>query len=325
MTEQIRWGILSTANIGRARVIPAIHESDNGVVSAVASRDLARAQEFAQTNNIPTAYGSYEELIADPNIDAIYIPTPNSEHAEWSMKCADAGKPTLCEKPLASDGNEAQRMVDHFAEAGVKFAEAFMYRFHPQTVRVKEMIMDGAIGDIKTMNATFTFKVRDEGNVRLSKSLAGGSLMDVGCYCVNVMRHMIDDEPYRVEAIGIVGDETGVDETLTGVLAFPGGILAHFDSSLRAYRTHCYDIRGTEGRIRVDSAFVPNPDEETIIQYWHGDDYEQIKIAPANHYRLMVEDFADAILNDRPPRFSAQDGVENMRVIDRMLSSVTRS
>lgn len=325
MAEQIRWGILSTANIGRSRVIPAIHAASNGVVSAVASRDLARAQTFAQENNIPTAYGTYEELLADPNIDAIYIPTPNSEHAEWSMKCADAGKPTLCEKPLASDGNEAQRMVDHFADAGVLFAEAFMYRFHPRTVRVKQMIDEGAIGDVKTINATFTFSLRDEANVRLSKSLAGGSLMDVGCYCVNVMRHMVGDEPYRVEAIGVVGDESGVDESLTGTLAFPGGVLGHFDSSLRTYRTHMYDIRGTEGRIRVEDAFVPSEEDETVINYWHGDDYDHITIPPANHYQLMVEDFADALINNRPPRFPAQDGVENMRVIDRLLGSMARN
>ena len=325
MAEQIRWGILSTANIGRSRVIPAIHASNNGIVSAVASRDLARAQDFAQANDIPTAYGTYEALIADPNIDAIYIPTPNSEHAEWSLKCADAGKPTLCEKPLASDGNEAQRMVDRFSDAGVTFAEAFMYRFHPRTVRVKQMVDDGAIGEIKAINAAFTFTVRNEANVRLNKSLAGGSLMDVGCYCVNVLRHMTGHEPYRVEAIAVMGDESGVDESLTGILAFSGGVLGHFDCGLRTYRAHRYDIRGTNGRIRVNDAFVPDADQTTTIDYWHGDDYEEITIPPANHYQLMVEDFADALLNDRAPRFDPQDGVENMRVIDRLLSSVMRS
>ena len=324
MTKNIRWGILSTANIARGKVIPAIHASHNGMVAAVASRTQERAETFAADNDIPTAYGSYQALINDPAIDAIYIPTPNSEHADWAIRCAEAGKPTLCEKPLASDALESQTMCDTFSEHKIPFAEAFMYRFHPQTERVKQMIDDGAIGDLKTMNATFTFTVRSETNVRLSHDLAGGALMDVGCYCVNVMRHLTGVEPYRVHALADVGTDSQVDETLTGVLAFPDGVMGHFDCGLRAYRTHTYDIRGTTGRIRVDEGFVMPDDRATTIHYWHGDAYEQISIPPANSYQLMVEDFADAILNQRPPRFPAQDGVQNMQVIGHLLASTNR-
>lgn len=321
MTDRIRWGILSTANIGRARVIPAIQQSDNGDVVAVASRTAERARTFADQLNIPTAYGSYEELIADPNVDAIYIPVPNSEHAEWSIRCAEAGKPTLCEKPLASNADEAQQIVDEFKSRSLLFAEAFMYRFHPQTQRVKQMIDDGAVGTVHIINAAFTFALRDENNIRLSKELEGGSLMDVGCYCVNAMRHMTGEEPETGQAVAHFGEQTGVDEWLAGTLKFPSNITGHFDSGLRSQRTHMYDIRGSAGRILVEQAFTVPDDQPSTIRYWHGDAYDEIEIPATNHYRLMVEDFADALINNRPPRFDPQDAVENMRVIDMLLAS----
>ncbi len=319
MPDKIRWGILSTANIGRKRVIPAMQQTRNGIVAAVASRSLEKAEAFAASTGIPTAYGSYEELLNDPNIDAIYNPLPNSEHAAWSIACAEAGKPTLCEKPLASDASEAQRMVDAFTERGILFAEAFMYRFHPQTVHVKEMIDSGAVGQVTAMQSTFTFPITSEGNIRMSKALAGGSLMDVGCYCVNVMRLMTGEEPETIEAQARVGMYNDVDESLAGILVFPSGVIGHFDSGLRAYRTHTYEIRGTEGRIQVDSGFAMEPDEQPVVRHWRGDSYQEIVIPAANHYTLMAEDFADALLNNRPPRFPGQDGVENMRVIDELL------
>jgi predicted dehydrogenase len=321
MAGKIRWGILSTANIGRKRVIPALHQTRNGVVAAVASRNSEKAQAFAAANGIPQAYGSYEELLADPNIDAIYNPLPNSEHAAWSIACAEAGKATLCEKPLASDAAAAQRMVDAFTGRGVLFAEAFMYRFHPQTVHVREMLESGAVGRVTAIQSTFTFPITSEGNIRLDKSLAGGSLMDVGCYCLNVMRLMIGEEPVDVAARTQIGATSGVEEAIAGVLVFPSGVIGHFDSGLRAYRAHNYEIRGTEGRIQVDSGFAMEPDEQPVIRHWRGDTYQEIVIPAANHYTLMAEDFADALLNNRPPRFPGQDGVENMRVIDRLLAA----
>lgn len=320
MNTQIRWGILSTANIGRARVVPAMQKSSNGRVAAVASRALEKAQKYAQELNIPTAYGSYEELLADPNIDAIYIPLPNSEHAAWSIRCAEAGKPVLCEKPLAADAAEAQKMVDTFAAKQILFAEAFMYRFHPQTQRVKEMITNGAIGDVQVMDATFTFPVQNEDDVRLQKTLAGGALMDVGCYCVNVMRFMFGEEPIEAKAIARFRD---VDERLVGILGFPSGGIGHFNCSLRTHLTHRYEIRGSQGRIVVDEAFSLRPDQSLTLHHWQDDQHHTITIDPANHYQLMVEDFADALLNKRPPRFSAEDGVRNLQVTDWLLLSAT--
>lgn len=321
MPEKIRWGIISTANIGLKRVIPAIQASRNGEVVAVASRSLEKAQDFAAQTGIPRAYGSYEELIADPEIDAIYNPLPNSEHAAWSIRCAEAGKPTLCEKPLASNADEAQTMVDAFAERGVLFAEAFMYRFHPQTQQVLKMVTAGAVGTVTAIQATFCFPVADEDDIRLSKPLAGGALMDVGCYCVNVIRLMTGEEPEWVHAAARFGERSQVDEALAGVMRFPSGVIAHFDCGLRSFRTHTYEIRGTRGRIHVGEAFVMEAGAGTIIRHWQGTRYDEIDIAPANHYTLMAEDFADALLNGRPPRYAPQDAVANMRVIDRLLAA----
>ncbi len=325
MPTKIRWGILSTANIGRGRVIPAFKLAKNGEVTAVASRDLGKAKTFAADLGIPIAYGSYEELINDPNIDAIYNPLPNSLHAEWSIKCAEAGKPVLCEKPLASDAEEAQKMVDAFTSRGILFAEGFMYRFHPLADKVKQMVESGAVGRLSTMNATFTFSIRSEDNIRLSKELAGGSLMDVGCYCINLMRLMTGEEPVSGKAIANRGERSGVDEQLVGLLQFPSGALGHFDCGVRQQWVHTYELRGSEGRILVEKGFTVQPHEEAIIRHWRGDQYEDIKLLPVNHYTLMAEDFADALLNNRPPRFSPQDGVNNMRVIDMLLKDARAS
>jgi len=325
MTETIRWGILSTANIGAKRVIPAIQRSNNGVVAAVASRNLEKAQTFAATHQIPAAYGSYEDLLADENIDAIYIPLPNNLHAEWAIQCAEAGKPTLCEKPLAINADQAQGMVDTFKERGVLFAEAFMYRFHPQNQRVRQMIEQGAIGDVLMMSATFSFAIREgnEDNIRLQKDLAGGALMDVGCYCINSMRFIIGENPVRGVAYADFGAVHDVDERITALLEFPGGAMGHLDASLRAQHAHTYEVRGTKGRIQLPQSYVPeySTGKPVTIHYWQGSSYESIEIPATDQYQLMVEDFADALLQGRPPRFDPQDAVENMRVIDMLLQS----
>ncbi|MBL8119986.1 MAG: Gfo/Idh/MocA family oxidoreductase [Anaerolineae bacterium] len=324
MTRKIRWGVLSTAGIGKRRVIPAMQLTTNGEVAAVASRNLERARTFADELGIPKAYGSYEELIHDPEIDAIYNPLPNSEHAHWSILCAEAGKPVLCEKPLASDADEAQRMVDAFTSRGVLFAEGFMYRFHPLAAKVKALVESGGIGTFNTISATFSFTIRDEANIRLSSNLAGGALMDVGCYCLNVMRFMTGEEPVKAKALAYFGAESGVDERLVGLLQFPSGVLGHFDCGLRQQQTHTYELRGTGGRLVVEKGFTVQPLEEPIIRWWKGEAYEEIKLPAVNHYTLMAEDFADALLNKRAPRFAGQDGVENMRVIDALLADARR-
>jgi predicted dehydrogenase len=318
--EQVRWGILSTANIGKKRVIPAIHQSSNGVVAAVASRDLSRAQTFAEENNIPRAYGSYDELLADPNIDAVYNPLPNHLHAPLTIAAARAGKAVLCEKPLALDSIEAQTMVDACAEAGVMFAEAAMYRFHPLTARVKQLVDDGAIGAVRVIRGAFTFPIASDSDIRLDRSMGGGALYDVGFYPVSMMRLITGEEPDRASAAALWGP-TDVDLTLVAALGFPSGVVGHFDCGFRAvFNTSC-EIRGDGGRIVVEKWFVSEPDEQKRIELWREGDHTTIPIPPANHYVLMVEDFADAMLQGRAPKFPPQDAVQTMRVIDRLYHS----
>lgn len=317
--RKIRWGILSTAKIGTERVIPAMQQSRNGVVAAIASRTPERAQQAADALGIPRAHGSYDALLADPEIDAIYNPLPNSMHAEWSICCAEAGLPVLCEKPLAVDAAGAEAMVLAFARHDLLLAEGFMYRFHPQTQKVLDLLRSGAIGDLVMVNASFDFPIdmSDTTNIRLSKELVGGALMDIGCYCVSAARLMSGEEPVAARAVSRIGDVSQVNELLGGVLDFPSGAIGIIDCSLRNHRVQSYDLRGTLGRIRVETAFVTQPDEETLIETWGIDgEHSRITIAPANSYTLMAEDFADALLLGRPPMYPPGDGAANMRVID---------
>jgi len=318
VSEKVRWGILSTAKIGVGRVIPAIQQSRNSVVAAIASRSLARAQAAARALDIPRAHGSYEALLADPEIDAIYNPLPNSLHAEWSLRCAEAGLPVLCAKPLAVNAAEAERLVAAFARRELLLAEGFMYRFHPQTQKALELMRAGASGAPVLIHASFNFPIdpADTDNIRLSRTLEGGSLMDVGCYCISLARLMSGEEPRQARAVQRVGERSGVVEVLGAVLDFPSGAIGVIDCSLRSRRVQSYDLRGTSGRIRVEEAFVV-PERETLIETWGpAGEYNRTHIPPANSYTLMAEDCADALLQGRPPRFAPEDSVANMRVID---------
>jgi predicted dehydrogenase len=325
MTNKIRWGILSTARIGESAVIPAIHQSNNGEVVAVGSRDLEKGKAFAARNGIPKVHGSYEALIADPDIDAIYNPLPNGLHGLWSIKCAEGGKHVLCEKPLANDEAEARQMAAAFQARGLLLAEAFMYRFHPQMQTAKQMIDSGALGTVHFVNAVFDFSIGDEDDIRLNKDLVGGALMDVGCYCVNVTRFLLGEEPIAASAMADFGARSGVDERMVAILRFPSGAMAHFDCSFRTHFTQTVEVRGSHGRLFVEKAYVPfrpDPDAEVILRYWNSKPgiekhtYEEIKVAHPNQYTLMVEDFGDAILNQRPLKFPVEDAIAQMRAID---------
>jgi D-xylose 1-dehydrogenase (NADP+, D-xylono-1,5-lactone-forming) len=331
MSKKIRWGIISAARIAESAVIPAIQASSNGELLAVASRDKAKGEAFAKRNNIPKVYSSYEELLADPEIDAVYIPLPNGLHGEWSIKAAQAGKHILCEKPLASNAAEAEAMAAAAKEANVLLAEAFMYRFNPQIQKVKQMIADGAIGKVNMVNASFSFAMDGDTDIRLDKSLAGGSLMDVGCYCIDSTRYLLGEEPLEVKAFADIGAKSGVDETMVGLMRFPSGALAHFDCGFRTFFTQTFELRGTDGRIYLERAYVPlRPDAsaDVIIRYWkgqvgsEGSSYEVIKVEKPDQYVLMVEDFADSILNNRPMKFPIEDSIAQMRAIDMLYASL---
>ncbi len=320
MAETVRWGVLGTAAVAEKHFVPAVTNSPNCELGAVASRDLARAEQFAAAQGFPRAYGSYDELLADPDVDAVYLPLPISLHAEWSIRCAEAGKPTLCEKPLARTAQEARCVLEAFAERDVPLAEGLMYRFHPITRRVRRMVLDGAVGKVLVMNAVFCCKIEREDDIRFRRETGGGALLDVGGYCVSVMRLLTGEEPRNVSAAAEFG-AGGVDESLVGTLHFPSGAVGSFGCALRSEFGNSYEVFGTDGRIFVPQGVVPNPGDEGLIRYWKDYACEEIVTPGADQWQLMVEDFADALLEGRPPRFSPEDAVHNLEAIDRLLAS----
>ena len=319
--RKLRWGVLSTANIGRAAVIPAIQRSGNGKVIAVASRNEEKARLFADDLGIPRALGSYKALLAAEDIEAVYIPLPNSLHREWTIKAAEAGKHILCEKPLALNAAECDEMEMAARRHGVLLMEAFMYRFHPQTEKVLQLIRQGAIGTVRLIHAAFTFRLAHRAtNIRLQPDLGGGALMDVGCYCVNVSRTMAGKEPVEVQAYAHWA-ETGVDEQLVGTLRFADGLLAQFDCALNLERREMYQVVGTDGHLDVPQAFLPGSADTTIIQR-HGRRTETIHtILGVDEYQLMVEHFADCILHQSPVRYPPSEAAANMQAIEALYRS----
>ncbi len=320
-TDRVRWGILGAANIARKRFIPGVARTTNGVVTALASRDGERARTVAAELGIPTAYDSYEALLADPDVDAIYNPLPNTLHAEWTLKAAAAGKAILCEKPLAIDSAQAQTMIDGARAAGVLLMEAFMYRFHPQHARVRELIDAGAIGEVRVVRADFTFLLEpfNPANVRLQRDLAGGALMDVGCYCVNAARMLFGEEPQWAAAQADVRAEFGVEVALAGTLGFSDRRMATFDCGFRASGQGAYTVAGTLGQIDVPNAFVPNAD--TVVRVTSGGVTRDETIAAVDQYALEAQEFADALLARRPLRIPADDALGTLRAIEALHQS----
>lgn len=325
MPEMIRWGILSTANIGVKRFIPGASKSRNGLVQAIASRELSRAEEVARQLEIPTAYGSYEELLADPEVDAIYNPLPNNLHAEWTIKAAEAGKPVLCEKPLALNVAEAEGMIEACRRLGVPLMEAFMYRLHPQHHLVRSLIDQGLIGEILLVRSSFTFMLEPfpEHNVRLRPDLGGGALMDVGCYAVNAARMLFGSEPLGGSALWDFREEFGVEVSLAGVLDFGSGRFASFDCGFRAPGRGSYTVVGSRGQIEVPDAFVPQP-EEVVVRVSVPAGTEEHRVPGVDQYQLEAEEFADALLSGRPPAIAADDALGTLRVIEALHRSARR-
>lgn len=317
---KLRWGILSTANIARVAVIPAIRASRNGDVRAVASRNRERAYAFASDLGIPQSYGSYEALLEAEDIDAVYIGLPNSLHCEWTVKAAEAGKHVLCEKPLGATSAECDQMDRAARKNGVVLMEAFMYRFHPRTDRVSKLIRGGAIGPLLAIQSAFTFRLRRSDDIRLQKELAGGALMDVGCYCVNLSRTLADAEPVEVQAFASWA-ESGVDSQMAGTLRFESGLLAQFDCALTLERREFYQAVGPEGHLAVSAAFLPGVGESTIEEHHGRTGRSTHTLSGADEYQLMVEHFADAALEGREVRYPASEGSANLRTIEALYRS----
>ncbi len=322
---KVRWGILSTANIGMRKVTPAIQAADNSEVVAIASRGQERAAAAAVQLGIPDAYGSYEALLEAPHVDAVYIPLPNDLHAEWTMKAAAAGKHILCEKPLAMSAAQAQEMVDACAAAGVKLAEAFMYRHHPSWVETVRLVRSGAIGELRAVQSWFSYFNDDPTNIRNRMENGGGAVMDIGCYNINVARLLFDAEPTRIQSSVRRDPDMGIDIVASAVLEFPGEGQATFTCATRTEPYQRVHVVGTTGRIEVEIPFNIPQTMETRIWLTSGGEpptnpaSEAVTFEPADQYQIQAELFADSILVGTDVAVPPSDAVANMRVIEGVL------
>jgi len=328
---ELRWGILSTADIARKKVIPGIRRADRCRITAIASRDLARAQAAASEAGIPRVHGSYEALLADPEVDAVYIPLPNHLHAEWTIAAARAGKHVLCEKPLAMTAADAERMISAADSAGVRLMEAFMYRLHPSWVAVVELVRSGRIGRLVAVQSWFSYHNDDPTNIRNILEAGGGALFDIGCYNVNLSRLLFDAEPERVEATIVRDPASGVDVLTSGLLDFPGGGVATFTCTTRAEDDQRVHVYGTEGRISVGIPFNIPPDRPTHVFVTHGGEppvdpaTERLTFDATDPYAVEAAAFAEAILDGTPTPVPPADAVANLRVIEAIFAAAARA
>jgi xylose dehydrogenase (NAD/NADP) len=285
----VKWGIVSTANINR-NVIPGARASDKVELVAVASREQARADAYAREWEIPRAYGSYDELLADAEIEAVYISLPNTLHCEWSIKAMEAGKHVLCEKPLSRDPDEVSAAFAAAERTGMLMSEAFMWRHNPQTKKLKELVDGGAIGELRLIRSTFSYSLYDETNIRLRTEVDGGALMDVGCYCVSGSR-LLGGEPLEAHGLARRGP-TGTDWVTAGVLRFPSDVLATFDCGTALPIRDELEAIGSEGSLFLDD---PWHCKTPVIELRREDDVERFELEPKDSYRLELENMSDAI------------------------------
>jgi predicted dehydrogenase len=321
---KIRWGVLSTAKIARLHTIPAIQSSALGEVVAIASRDEQNARAQADQLGIARAYGSYEALLDDPDIDAIYNPMPNHLHVPWSVKALEAGKHVLVEKPA---GLNVADMEPLLACAGrhpeLKLMEAFMYRFHPQWQQAKQLCDEGAIGTLRTIQCAFSYNNRDADNIRNSAAMGGGALMDIGCYGISLARFLLKAEPSRVLGHMNNLDEYEVDCVTSALMEFDGAI-ASFTCSTKTEPEQWVEIAGDAGSIRIHIPFNPAADNGTELTLKHQGKIQMRNIEPANHYRNMADAFAEAILHNKPVPTPMTDALDNMTVLDAIVTSANK-
>lgn len=323
----LRWGILSTADIARTKVIPGMRRAARADVVAIASRDSARAREVAAELSIPTAHNSYESLLADASVDAVYIPLPNHLHAEWTLRAARAGKHVLCEKPLAMTSADARRMIDGCREAGVHLMEAFMYRLHPSWVAVREMVAAGRIGQLTAVQSWFSYYNDDATNIRNIREVGGGSLYDIGCYSVNLSRMLFASEPTRVQA-AITRDPVGGTDVLTSAILEFGDGVATFTCSTRAEDDQRVDVYGTKGRISIGIPFNIPPDRPTEVFVTAGGDppvapnTETLTFPAADPYAVEVDRFAETVLDGAALPVPPGDPIANLETMERIFAAV---
>jgi xylose dehydrogenase (NAD/NADP) len=322
MSERVKWGVLGNANIARVCVIPAIQTSSNGTVYALATRAPERAWPVAAEHGIEHIYDGYDALLQDPDIEAIYVPLPNHLHYPWALKALKAGKHVLCEKPLACNAQHAREMAEAAEDHGLLLLEALMYRFHPRSRLIKQMVDEGAIGTPASVRAAFCYQMGEESlasedNTRLRPEMGGGALLDIGCYCVSVARWMVGAEPSRVQAQAVYHPQ-GVDVHIAGTLRFPGGCLATVEASFVSALQQTYAVFGSDGAIELpQDAFVPW-DRDALFSL-RGRDEEvgtEQTVEGSDEYQIMVEHFSEAILGRTSLDYTPEDSVKNMEVLD---------
>ncbi len=337
MTDRLRWGILGTGNIAR-QFATGVAAARRSVLAAVGSRTDPSAAAFAQTHKIPRARGSYEALLSDPNIDAVYNSLPNSLHHRWTIAALRAGKHVLCEKPFAVTVAEAEEMFDVARQCGRLVIEAFMYRSHPLTIAVQRAVEGGAIGQLKFIRTSFCYRTtKIAGNVRFDPAMAGGCLMDVGCYCVNFSRLFAGAEPTTVSAFSH-SHETGVDDLFAGVLQFPGGILATFACGMSAQADNTATLNGTEGYIEIPVPWKPPAPESTFVIARGtppkmdgagkviGSQREVVRVrADGELYGIEADAFAASVLDGVPPWITEADTIGNMQTLIRCANAAVKS
>ena len=321
MRQKLRWGIMGCAQIATGSVMPAIAESESSVIQGIASRGLEKSTAVAAEFGVDKAYGSYEELLRDDEIDAVYIPLPNHLHREWVIRAAEAGKHVLCEKPIALNSREAAEMVQACNKAGVHLAEAYMYRHHPRISELRQLISDGAIGELRSIRGTFTYNdAEDHTNIRFRSDWGGGSLYDVGCYPLSAARMLYGLEPEAVTVHAIFSPEhDNVDMMASGLVEFPGGLSLIFDCGMWAYNRQFLEITGTEGRIEVPMPFNAR-EEDADFSLYSGGEVRIVKATGANPYIQQVDHFAAAVFGGQP-LYKAEDSISNMILIENCLRS----
>ncbi len=323
--KKVRWGILSTAKIGTVQVIPAIQNAENCEVVGIASRNAESAAQAASELGIANSFGTYEELLASSEIDAIYNPLPNHLHVDWSIKAIQAGKHVLCEKPLGLDVADANRLVETAAaHPKLKVMEAFMYRHHPQWQKAKELVTSGELGRICTINSVFSYYNRDPENIRNQPGIGGGGLMDIGCYPISLSRFLFGKEPKRVIGTVEFDPDFKVDRFASAILDF-GSATATFSCSTQMVPYQRVNIFGTEGRFEIEIPFNAPIDRPCRTWLQKGEDIETIDIPICNQYTIQAELFADAILNDTPVPTPLNDAIGNMQVIESILKSAEKN
>lgn len=318
---RIRWGILSTADIGRKKVIPAMQNSTITQIMGIASRDSQKAEKAAQELNIPRAFGSYKDLLASPEIDAVYIPLPNHLHVEWTIKALQAGKHVLCEKPIAMNAAEAQTLLQTAQQyPHLKVMEAFMYRFHPQWIQTLEWVRSGTIGDLTTIHTLFSYFKDDPDNIRNKPETGGGGLMDIGCYPISLSRFLFESEPLRISGWMQYDSLLKVDRLTSAIMEFEDGTSTFTVSTQMAPYQRVW-VFGRTGHVEIEVPFNASGDNPMNLLLEQNGKTHTIAIPAANQYQLQGDAFSNAILENTPVPTPLQDAVNNMRVLDAVRSS----